>query len=219
MGTFRKVAMLLSLGLAVSGCASIIKGSTQSITISTPPTTGAICNLSNGQDNWEVMSPGAASVDKSKADIQIRCTKPGWQAATSNFEGWTVGNLVFGGIIGLGVDAATGAINEYPRTFQVPMSPLSAPGDATPMAQSALPPTLAPAPPTPFAQRAVSTGPALTYHPPDTNRYGLPPACYQDADTICGDVQRGGGRIVACLRRNATSVSTVCSNTISTGPS
>jgi hypothetical protein len=54
--------------------------------------------------------------------------------------------------------------------------------------------------------------------PPETNRYGLPPACYHDADTICGDVQRGGGRIVACLRRNATRVSAVCATAISIAP-
>jgi uncharacterized membrane protein len=47
--------------------------------------------------------------------MQIRCVKPDWQdgfaTIPSNFEGWTVGNLVFGGLIGVGVDAATGAIN------------------------------------------------------------------------------------------------------------
>jgi hypothetical protein len=44
----------------------------------------------------------------------------------SNFEGWTVGNLLLGGIIGLGVDAATGAINEYPHAFQIAMTPMAA---------------------------------------------------------------------------------------------
>jgi hypothetical protein len=144
MGSFRNVAVLLSLGLVVSGCASIIKGSSQSIAISTPPTTGALCNLSSAQGNWGVMSPGVASVEKSKEDIQIHCMKPGWQDAAStipsNFEGWTLGNIVFGGIIGVGVDAATGAINEYPHIFQVPMTPLSAPGGIAPMALSAPPP-------------------------------------------------------------------------------
>jgi hypothetical protein len=60
----------------------------------------------------------------------VRCTKPGWQDASglipSNFQGLTVGNIIFGGVIGLGVDAATGAINEYPNAFQVPMTPLAA---------------------------------------------------------------------------------------------
>jgi hypothetical protein len=144
MGTFQKLATLLSVAVAVSGCASIVKGTTESISISTPPTTGAICDLSSSQGTWQVMSPGVASVEKSKEDIQIRCTKAGWQDAAStipsNFEGWTVGNIVFGGLIGLGVDAATGAINEYPHTFQVAMTPLSVPGSVAPMALGAPPP-------------------------------------------------------------------------------
>src|SRR5215470_9811030 len=122
-----KTAAVAAIGLCLlaGGCASVVKGSTQSIAISTPPTTGATCQLASAQGNWMVVSPGVASVEKSKEDIQIRCANSGWQEAAStipsNFQGWTVGNIVFGGLIGLGVDAATGAINDYPHTFQVPM--------------------------------------------------------------------------------------------------
>lgn len=120
--------MLVAAGVALSGCASIIKGTSQSIAIATPPTTGANCMLSSDQGNWNVVSPGAVTVEKSKNDIQVRCTKYGFQDGVavipSNFEGWTAGNLVFGGLIGVGVDAATGAINEYPHSFQIPMQPL-----------------------------------------------------------------------------------------------
>ncbi len=67
-------------------------------------------------------------VDKTKEDILIRCTKTGYQDAVatipSDFQGWTLGNLLIGGVIGLGVDAATGAMNEYPHSFTVPMYPL-----------------------------------------------------------------------------------------------
>jgi hypothetical protein len=121
-------AIILAAGL-VAGCASVIKGSTQSIAITTPPTSGANCILSSEQGNWTVMTPGAVSVERSKDDIAVRCTKPGWQdgfaTIPSNFEGWTVGNLLLGGVIGLGVDAATGAINNYPHAFQVPMVQLA----------------------------------------------------------------------------------------------
>lgn len=74
-----------------------------------------------------VMSPGVVSVSKSKSDINIRCARPGYQDAIgvipSNFQGWTVGNILLGGIVGFGVDAATGAMNDYPNSFQVPMFP------------------------------------------------------------------------------------------------
>jgi len=121
------IAAVAVLGVAMSGCASIIKGSSQSIAITTPPVTGASCVLSSKEGNWTVMSPGVAKVEKSKEDIQARCTKPGYQdgiaTIPSDFQGWTLGNLILGGVIGLGVDAATGAINEYPNAFQIPMFP------------------------------------------------------------------------------------------------
>jgi len=114
------------VGLSLGACATIVKGTSESIAITTPPTSGANCTLSSGQRNWTMVSPGAVTVEKSKDDIQVRCTKPGWQDAVgnipSNFEGWTVGNILIGGLIGFGIDAASGAINEYPHAFQVPMT-------------------------------------------------------------------------------------------------
>jgi len=122
------IAALAALGVAMSGCASIVKGSSQTIAITSPPTTGATCTLSSSQGNWQMITPGSVTVERSKNDMQVRCVKQGWQDGfgmiPSNFEGWTVGNLVFGGVIGIGVDAATGAMNEYPNSFQVPMQPL-----------------------------------------------------------------------------------------------
>jgi|SRR6185312_2585465 len=119
------IAALSAAAAVLSGCASVVKGTHESIAIATPPTAGANCMLTSRQGNWSVVSPGAVTVEKSKEDIQVRCTKEGFQdgiaTIPSNFEGWTVGNLLIGGIIGVGVDAATGAINEYPHSFQVPM--------------------------------------------------------------------------------------------------
>lgn len=121
------VATIVALGVAMSGCASVVKGHLQSIAITTPPVTGANCVLSSPLGSWTLVSPGTVTVKRSKEDIQARCTKPGYQDAIatipSNFEGWTVGNLLLGGVIGVGIDAATGAINEYPHAFQIPMSP------------------------------------------------------------------------------------------------
>lgn len=141
--TMAVAAIALSLG----GCASVIKGGSQSIAISSPPVSGATCTLTSAQGNWTVITPGAVEVSRSKEDVQVRCVKPGYQdgVATipSSFEGWTVGNLLLGGVIGVGVDAATGAINEYPNAFQVPMQPIVAgavpsPGSAGPSAQGPL---------------------------------------------------------------------------------
>jgi hypothetical protein len=59
----------------------------------------------------------------------------------------TAGNVIFGGIVGLGVDAASGAMNKYDSGVEVIMTPLLGCGQpprkgrGTPMASaSALPP-------------------------------------------------------------------------------
>lgn len=143
---FGSVAALLAVGVSLSGCASVIEGSSESIAIATPPTSGANCVLTSKEGNWPVVTPGVVKVERSKEDIVIRCAKPGWQDATqiipSNFEGWTVGNLLIGGVIGVGIDAATGAINEYPHTFNVAMIPAA--GNA-PAAEAATTPDNSPA--------------------------------------------------------------------------
>jgi hypothetical protein len=123
-------AALAAMGCALSGCATIVKGTSQDVAIATPPISGAMCILSSGEGSWTVISPGMARVERSKEDMQIRCNKDGYQEAVStipsNIEGWTAGNLLVGGAVGFGVDAVSGAINEYPHTFQVPMFPVTA---------------------------------------------------------------------------------------------
>jgi hypothetical protein len=130
-------AALAALGVAVSGCASVVKGSSESLVVTTPPVTGATCVLNNSRGSYTVTTPGPVTVQRSKHDIQIRCNKDGYREATatipSDFEGWTLGNIIIGGVGGFAVDAATGAMNEYPHAFQVPMEPANgyAPAPAT----------------------------------------------------------------------------------------
>jgi hypothetical protein len=61
---------------------------------------------------------------------------------SSNMESMTAGNIILGGVIGLGVDAMTGAMNKYTPEIQVIMTPV--PGCGTPPAR---PPGAAPARP------------------------------------------------------------------------
>lgn len=137
------LAAIASLALCVSGCATIIKGSSQSIAISTPPLDGATCQLSSSQGNWSVVTPGTVTVERSKDDISVHCAKIGFADASyvipSGFNAWTLGNILIGGLIGLGVDAATGAINQYPSSFQVPMTPVVARAPETVPMASAFP--------------------------------------------------------------------------------
>jgi hypothetical protein len=121
----RAIGAVALAAVALSGCATIIKGTSQNIAVQTPPATGANCVLTSKEGMWSVVTPGSVKIDKSKEDVLIHCTKPGYQDASgtipSNFQGWTLGNIILGGVIGVGVDAASGAMNEYPNAYSLPM--------------------------------------------------------------------------------------------------
>lgn len=112
--------------IVLAGCSTLTQGTDQLITVMTPGVDGAKCNMTSvSGKNWFVVTPGSVSVDKSKDDISVTCKKDGYRdgaaVLTSDFENMSFGNIIFGGIIGVGVDAASGAINKYPPTINVQM--------------------------------------------------------------------------------------------------
>lgn len=58
------------------------------------------------------------SIPKTKNDLDVNCRWDGFKDAhatiPSHFNGATAGNILAGGIIGIGIDAATGANDNYP---------------------------------------------------------------------------------------------------------
>lgn len=116
--------------LALSGCATITKGSGQSVTVLTDPN-GAQCKLDRSGMTLAIVNPtpGSVQVEKSKDTITIRCSKEGFleTAGTldSEVQGMTFGNILFGGIIGVAVDASSGAMNQYPSSVTLLLVPES----------------------------------------------------------------------------------------------
>lgn len=74
-----------------------------------------------------VTTPGTIVLSKGSTALPIQCTKDcymmGSSVIPSGTEAMTAGNVVFGGLIGLGVDAASGAMNKYPDIVTVAMTP------------------------------------------------------------------------------------------------
>lgn len=97
------------LVLALTGCASIIHGTTQQVAISSSPT-GAQVSVNN-QDLGT--TPIVADLKRKETHI-VRVTLAGYEpyevGLTRSVSGWVWGNIVFGGIIGLAVDAITGGL-------------------------------------------------------------------------------------------------------------
>ncbi len=105
-------------GVALSGCSTIINGTSQQIVVNTNPS-GADCGLyRQGIRIGEVANtPGSVLIQKTKHDISVVCVKDGYQQATyfnkSGVAGATFGNIILGGGVGWIVDSASGSDNKY----------------------------------------------------------------------------------------------------------
>ena len=141
------ILVTLALSVALSGCASMFQGTTQSVTIVTTPVAGAQCKLVNSVSAWTVTSPGSAQVHKSKSRLDIHCKKDGYQDASISIRAHLNSLTFLGGPAGVGIDAASGADFKYPVTVTVPMTPIggSAPLVA-PRAGATIPATPPPKP-------------------------------------------------------------------------
>lgn len=118
---------LVAIGLA--GCATIVKGTTQVVSLDTPGANGATCELSSSAIGTQVVkTPATVELEKSQHNIAVKCHKQCFQDGTgviaSYTEGMTAGNVLVGGVIGLGVDAATGAMNKYADRTSITMIPI-----------------------------------------------------------------------------------------------
>ena len=133
-----KKAILIAVLIGVSGCSSIIDGTSQEIFVNTNPS-GADCSLyREGIVIARINpTPAAATIKKTKHDMTIVCNMNGYHEATyfnnSGVAGATFGNIILGGGIGWAIDSAAGADNKYTSPVNITLVPLSEP---KPMPQS-----------------------------------------------------------------------------------
>ena len=129
---FSRLAGLSLAALTLSACATITKGSDQSVSILTDPA-GAECRMERDGMTIAVVNPtpGTVQIDKSKHAVVVKCAADGYQdtfaTMASEFQDMTVGNVVFGGLIGLAIDAGSGAMNQYPSEITLLLVPDSFP--------------------------------------------------------------------------------------------
>lgn len=132
MKTLRLCMGLVALAAAtqLTGCASIVGGTNQTISVESHATDGAQipganCKLSNNKGTWFVTTPGSTTVNRSFEDLSVLCEKEshpsGMVTIKSSTKPLAFGNIIFGGVIGAGVDVATGAAYDYPTLVRVKM--------------------------------------------------------------------------------------------------
>ena len=107
------------------GCASIVNGTSQSVSVDTGRVVGATCSLQNNKGTWFVnQTPGSVTVNRSYENLLVNCKKGGMHGSrsyASNTKPMAFGNVLFGGVIGAGVDMADGAAYDYPNHMTVAM--------------------------------------------------------------------------------------------------
>lgn len=123
-----KLSGLMLLVCLATGCATVTTGTSQTITIETEPP-GATCKMSRENETIGVVNPtpGSVTIGKDKDAVDISCELSGYHTTTrkldSTFQGMTLGNVLLGGIIGIAVDAGSGAMNEYPESISIRLMP------------------------------------------------------------------------------------------------
>ncbi len=107
------------------GCASIVNGTSQSVSVDTGRVVGATCSLQNNKGLWYVnQTPGTVTVNRSYQNLFVNCKKSGLHGSrsfASKTKPMAFGNIIFGGAIGAGVDMADGAAYDYPNHMTVAM--------------------------------------------------------------------------------------------------
>lgn len=136
------------LGFMFSGCATITRGTSEQITVQSEPS-GASVRLSNG---FTGVTPAIFTVPR-KGDIIVKASKEGYEDGVLTLKAHVsgkgtagvLGNALIGGVIGIGVDVATGAsLSHVPNPAIVklvakPAAVSAVPAEAVKMAASVIP--------------------------------------------------------------------------------
>ncbi len=122
---------LIACCMALSACASIMHGTSQDIGISSSPTNASV----TVDNSIKAQTPFVANLSRKDNHI-IHITADGYAPAdltlTRSASGWVWGNIIFGGVIGLAVDAMTGGLyNLTPEQLTTTLAKQSATIDPT----------------------------------------------------------------------------------------
>ncbi len=126
---WKSAGIFLPILLGFAACATITKGTTQAVVVNTPGADGAVCELKSEKIGLvTVTTPGSVTLKRSGQPIQVHCSKPCFQDGVgvidSKLETNVAGNIILGGVIGAGIDAATGAASKYDPEVSVVMTSL-----------------------------------------------------------------------------------------------
>lgn len=102
-------ALVVGFSLAATGCASIVHGTNEKFTFVSKPTHASVT-----MDGTKVgKTPTVLNLSR-RNNHYISIKLPGYNVQTiylqKTVSGWAFGNILFGGLIGVGIDAVDGAM-------------------------------------------------------------------------------------------------------------
>lgn len=106
--TLGRSALFTALVVSLTGCCSIIHGTRQDVGISSAPT-GAMVKIDNVSSGNTPVVAKLTRKDNHFVRVELSGYQPFDMTLTRSVSGWVWGNIVFGGLIGLAVDAIDGA--------------------------------------------------------------------------------------------------------------
>jgi PEGA domain len=124
-----RLTLACALALSASGCASITRGTTEQVTVSSEP---AGAEVRTSMMHHCPATPCTFTV-KRKDEFIVTIRKDGYEEAqvpvatriAGGGAAGFAGNVIFGGVIGMGVDAASGAtLEHFPNPVFVQLQPI-----------------------------------------------------------------------------------------------
>lgn len=114
--------LIIVCALSTSACATIVSDNKSFVQIESQPSE-IVCLLEGENYKQEVITPANIIIPAKASPVLISCTKDGYfltaQEIIAKMNGATFGNILFGGVIGVAVDAVTKSGYKYPKTVEL----------------------------------------------------------------------------------------------------
>lgn len=102
--------LIVAFTLIASGCASIVSGSKQRVSVSTTPANAKVLINGINVGATPLVTYLKRSEKTHRITIELEGYKPYNTTLKRKLNGWIFGNIIFGGLIGVIIDASTGAM-------------------------------------------------------------------------------------------------------------
>lgn len=107
------IVLLLGIALSTTSCATIFTGTRDKITFNSTPEGAKVMHKGEEKCVTPCTAPISRSLSKQIVTIEKEGFEPENVKLDKKFNAVTLLNILFGGAIGVGIDAATGSLTKY----------------------------------------------------------------------------------------------------------